>query len=413
MWILRNISRPDHDVAVVGAGFSGIGAAIKLDKAGISRLRRARGRRRGRRRVALEHLSRCRRRHPVIQLSVLVRQARRLVAGLRARQRAEGVRRGLADKYDVRPRIRFNTRVAGATFDEDAQLWRLEINDGDRDPLHARLVIGATGVFSQPKPPDIAGLDDFAGKVMHTARWDHGADLTGKRVGDDRHRRLGRAGDPVDRARGGAPHRLPAHADLVPAEARRRALRCGRLGAPMRSGRARSLTRAAEPGLRRSRPSRSRPTSTAIIPLGRRGEVVGRRHLRDQVHDPEVRDKLTPQYGLGCKRPSFSQRVPADLQPRQRPSRDDVDRSDHAGRCPHVGRHRARDRRADPRDRVQGVRGGQHAAVPGLRRRRSQPRGVVGREPLPGLRGRQRPRLPEHVPDPRALRLSTAPPTSA
>ena len=48
--------------------------------------------------------------------------------------------------------------------------------------ITARYVVGATGVFSQPKPPDIDGLDSFEGTVMHTARWDHDQDLRGRRV---------------------------------------------------------------------------------------------------------------------------------------------------------------------------------------------------------------------------------------
>jgi cation diffusion facilitator CzcD-associated flavoprotein CzcO len=50
------------------------------------------------------------------------------------------------------------------------------------EPLTARYVVGATGVLTQPKAPDIAGLASFAGTVMHTARWDHSVDLRGKRV---------------------------------------------------------------------------------------------------------------------------------------------------------------------------------------------------------------------------------------
>src|SRR5206468_3616224 len=60
-------------------------------------------------------------------------------------------------------------------------LWYLTIDGGGR--ISARHVIGAAGVFAQPKPPDIRGIDTFAGAIMHTARWDHSVSLNGKRVG--------------------------------------------------------------------------------------------------------------------------------------------------------------------------------------------------------------------------------------
>ena len=88
--------------------------------------------------------------------------------------------RHCAAKYGVRDRVRFGTRIVGATFDDAAHLWRLETAAGDA--LSARYVIGATGVFSQPMPPEIEGIEGFAGHTVHTARWDPDLDLRGKRV---------------------------------------------------------------------------------------------------------------------------------------------------------------------------------------------------------------------------------------
>ena len=103
------------------------------------------------------------------------------------------------DKYDVRRRTRLNTKVIGATFDDESHVWTLETADGDM--LTARFVVGATGVFTKPQPPTIPGLDDFSGTVMHTARWDHDVDLAREARRDHRHRRVGCASDPVDRPR--------------------------------------------------------------------------------------------------------------------------------------------------------------------------------------------------------------------
>ena len=66
--------------------------------------------------------------------------------------------------------MRFNTTVEGARWDEDASVWRVALAGGDT--LTARFLITATGFLSQPKVPDIPGVDDFAGKVIHTTAWD-------------------------------------------------------------------------------------------------------------------------------------------------------------------------------------------------------------------------------------------------
>ena len=299
-----NIATPDHDVAVVGAGFSGLGAAITLDKAGFDDY------------VVLEdgdgvggawHWNT----YPGVAVDIPSFSyqfsfdkrgdwSRIYAPGNELKAYAES----LTDKYEVRSRIRFNARVTGATFDEEAQLWRLEINDGAGDPVHARHVIGATGVFSQPTPPEIDGLGDFEGTVMHTARWDHDADLAGKRVAI-----IGTGASAVQVIPSIAPE--VEHLTVF----QRTPIWClpkpdtelsGVLGWSLRNlPGARQVTRA----LSQAFVEITFPLPAhfnGIIPLGRRGEVIGRRHLHDQVKDPEVRDKLTPRYGLGCKRPGFS-----------------------------------------------------------------------------------------------------------
>ena len=70
--------------------------------------------------------------------------------------------------------------VAAAVFDDDSDSWRVDLESGES--LTARFLVNASGVLTVPKPPDIAGVGDFAGLTMHTARWDHDQDLTGKRV---------------------------------------------------------------------------------------------------------------------------------------------------------------------------------------------------------------------------------------
>ena len=88
----------------------------------------------------------------------------------------------VADRFDLRRDIRFETRVTKATFDEKANLWRVETEKGDK--VAARFVITAMGCLSSPNTPKIPGLEDFKGPTYHTGNWPHeGVDFTGKTVG--------------------------------------------------------------------------------------------------------------------------------------------------------------------------------------------------------------------------------------
>ena len=88
----------------------------------------------------------------------------------------------VADRFDLRRDIRFDTRVESAFYDEAASRWRVRTNQGEADS--ARFLIMATGclsVFNQPRFP---GLEDFAGATFCTGQWPHeGVDFSGKRVG--------------------------------------------------------------------------------------------------------------------------------------------------------------------------------------------------------------------------------------
>lgn len=87
----------------------------------------------------------------------------------------------VADRFDLRRDIRFGARVARASFDEPSLLWTVETESGE---VHrARYVLFATGSLSTPHVPDLPGLDTFAGEVLLTAQWPEGVDLSGKRVG--------------------------------------------------------------------------------------------------------------------------------------------------------------------------------------------------------------------------------------
>jgi len=85
-----------------------------------------------------------------------------------------------ANKYAVTPHIRFNTEILSAEFDSALNRWLL--TTGDRGIAHADVVISAVGQLSRPAWPDIDGRDSFGGIAFHSAQWQHSVDLEGKRV---------------------------------------------------------------------------------------------------------------------------------------------------------------------------------------------------------------------------------------
>ena len=86
----------------------------------------------------------------------------------------------VADDFDLRRHLMLDTTVSGMRWNADASHWEIDLDD--RDPVIADVVVSAVGLFGEARFPDIDGLADFAGTLMHTARWDASVDLTGKRV---------------------------------------------------------------------------------------------------------------------------------------------------------------------------------------------------------------------------------------
>ena len=139
----------------------------------------------------------------------------------------------VADRFDLRRDITFDTRVAAMTWDEETRMWTVALDDGSE--VTARFVILATGVLSVPLMPDIPGVERFRGESFHTASWPHDrVDLVGPTGGRDRHRRHRRAAHHRDREGGRPSHGVPAHSELVRSAAQR-ADRCGRAGVDPRA----------------------------------------------------------------------------------------------------------------------------------------------------------------------------------
>jgi len=86
----------------------------------------------------------------------------------------------IAAEHGILDHVRLGTTVVSATWDEDRGRWLLLLDSGDE--LDAQFVVGAVGMFGEIGVPDIPGLAEFPGRVFHSATWDHGHDLTGRRV---------------------------------------------------------------------------------------------------------------------------------------------------------------------------------------------------------------------------------------
>jgi cation diffusion facilitator CzcD-associated flavoprotein CzcO len=90
----------------------------------------------------------------------------------------QGYFRSVVEQYGLRRQIRFGTEIVDARFHNDR--WKLRTSAGEQ--VMVDFLISATGILREPRYPNIAGLTDFDGAVMHSARWDHSVDMTGKRV---------------------------------------------------------------------------------------------------------------------------------------------------------------------------------------------------------------------------------------
>lgn len=191
------------------------------------------------------------------------------------------------------PHVRLRSSLDGATWDDDARLWRIESAGSS---LEAESLVLACGRLTEPSVPDIPGLESFPGPIFHSARWDHSVDLAGARVAV-----AGTGASAVqlvpEVARSAASvtlfQRTPAW--IVPRGAR-----------PYSPDERR---RFAEPGVledlraelyaegERRFASRSGDAEAAAVA---RAEALA--HLERQIADPALRAALTPDYAFGCKR---------------------------------------------------------------------------------------------------------------
>ncbi|HVU75079.1 MAG TPA: NAD(P)/FAD-dependent oxidoreductase [Mycobacteriales bacterium] len=202
--------------------------------------------------------------------------------------------RRVADDFDVRGHVRLNTVVTGAQWDDDAQHWRIETSGGT---FTADVLVAAGGGLSEPKIPDLPGLDTFTGELFHSAQWRHDVDLTGKRVAV-----VGTGASSIQIT----PHvaQAAAHTTVFQRTPPWVMPRNDRAISP----RTRALFRRFPIAQRVARLAVYLRFEMAVLAftghprINRIGAAGARAHLHKQVRDPELRKVLTPRFALGCKR---------------------------------------------------------------------------------------------------------------
>jgi cation diffusion facilitator CzcD-associated flavoprotein CzcO len=295
---------PDHDVAVIGGGLSGIGMGAALKRAGIEDF------------VIYERAGDVGgtwrdNTYPGVgvdiptfayQFSYELKPdwSRVFASGAEVKQYVDDY----VAKYRIRPHIEFDSDITERTWDQDEQLWRLAINGGERE-VTARFVVSAIGAFVDPKPSEIDGLDSFNGKVIHSARWDHDYDLAGRRVAI-----IGTGASAVQIIPTIAPD--VAQLDVY----QRTPIWVSPKLDPPIPDRLKSLFKRVPLAQRAVFAIANQITEFILINMVvhyerlpfivRAVERNNRRFVASQVRDPELARKLTPDYDFGCKRPSVS-----------------------------------------------------------------------------------------------------------
>ena len=293
---------PDHEVAIIGAGLSGLGMGAALRRAGVEDF------------VIFERASDVGgtwrdNTYPGVGVDIptFAYQFSYELKPDWSRVFAEGseVKSYIDDyvvKYHLARHLRFDSEVMARTWDDEQHVWRLQVNGGE---VTARFVVSAIGAFVDPKPVELPGLDDFAGEIVHSARWNHDVELTRRRVAI-----VGTGASAVQ---------------IIPAIARevgqldvyqRTPIWVGPKFDPPIPDWVKALFRRVPLTQRVTRVVASAIVEFILIFLvvnyrrvafaSRWIETSNKRFLAKSVRDPELRRKLTPDYGMGCKRPSVS-----------------------------------------------------------------------------------------------------------
>ncbi len=295
-------------MAIIGAGFSGLGMAIRLKQEGIEDF------------VVLERAAEiggtwrdntypgCQCDIPSVLYSYSFAPNPNWTRTYPLQEEIRDYLRRCAAEFGVLPFIRFEHEVLSAAWEKETRRWRIETSHGD---ITADVMVGAQGGLSNPSAPDIPGLEDFEGTRFHSAQWDHDHDLTGERVAV-----IGTGASAIQfvpkiQPKVGRLHLFQRTPSWVMPDPDR----------PLTNFEHRLFERvpAAQRAMRGLVYVLMEGTVLMTMVdkrLAKGMESIARRHLRSQVRDPELRRKLTPRYTIGCKRITMSDTYyPALAQP--------------------------------------------------------------------------------------------------
>jgi cation diffusion facilitator CzcD-associated flavoprotein CzcO len=297
-----------HRIVVVGAGFAGVGLGVRLRQAGIEDF------------VILERNPSLggtwyEHTYPGCQCDIPTHLYSYSFARNPNWSRLYPLQREIleyiqdvAERYGVMAHIRFECEMEHSEWDEAGAVWSLHTSEG---PCTCDVLVSAIGATAEPADPDIPGWKAFDGKRFHSARWDHDHDLRGERVGVIGTGCAAAQFVPEIQpkvARLVVFQRTPAwvmpHMDRPVSARERRLYKLVPAAQDVQRNLAFAMYETLGIGFR--------GRTKLIEPL----EKQGRAHLRRQVRDPELREKLTPRYRFGCKRPILSNTFyPALTQP--------------------------------------------------------------------------------------------------
>ncbi|MFZ0041226.1 MAG: NAD(P)/FAD-dependent oxidoreductase [Solirubrobacteraceae bacterium] len=281
------------EIAIIGAGLSGLGMAISLRRDGRESF------------VVLEReddlggtwrdntYPGCACDIPSVLYSYSDAQNPRWSQAFAGQPEIWAYMKEIAGRHDVASHMRFGHEILNARWVEEKELWEIETSQGD---YTSELLIAATGALTDPAIPQLEGLERFRGRVFHSARWDHDHELAGRNVAV-----VGTGASAIQfvpeiQPEVGSLHLfqrtppwvLPRSNPDVPERWQQLLARAPRLMELVRGG-VFSLLESFHLGFRH-------PAAMKLA------ERRARDHIARQVPDPELRAKLTPDYRLGCKR---------------------------------------------------------------------------------------------------------------
>ncbi|GED97413.1 flavin-containing monooxygenase [Gordonia crocea] len=180
---IDTVTKTDVQIAIIGAGFSGLGAAIKLTQNGFTDY------------VVIDRGAdfggtwrdntypgaACDVPSNLYSYSFALNPGWTRTYSHQAE--IHSYINDVAKRHDIASHTRFGTEVVDARWDEASRRWLVDVDtSGVRTQIRAEILVGAVGPLCEPNLPDIEGIDSFGGTIVHSAQWNHDYDYDGKRI---------------------------------------------------------------------------------------------------------------------------------------------------------------------------------------------------------------------------------------